>query len=274
MGRLAISFSGGRSSAYMTKRLLDLAKARGDRDNVVVMLSNTAQEDERTLRFIHLCDTHFGFRTVWLEAVVSPEHGVGTSFRVVSYETASRKGEPFEDMIRKYGIPNANYPHCTRELKLRPMTAYLRSIGWEAGSYDTAIGIRADEIDRLQPDFRKLRITYPLARWGVRKADVIAWWQKQAFDLKSTRKLLTIAAEDPSAFDFMARMEREYPFTGPGEKAEPRRFFRSARSAEDILALSRQPFEPFRDENGVQGELDLGGACGDSCEIWADEMAA
>lgn len=287
--RLFISFSGGRTSAYLTKRLLDLAAQRNDGTEIRVLFSNSSQEDERTLRFVDRCDKHFGFNTVWVEAVVTPEKGVGTSFKVVDFATASRQGEPFEAVIQKYGIPNKNFPHCTRELKLNPMRAYLKSIGWETGSYDTAIGIRADEGDRISASARENRIIYPLVRWGVKKEDVLSWWAVQPFDLelpehfgncvgcwkKSDRKLMTVAKERPEAFAFFDRMERTYPDAGPGDFDRPRRFFRQSRSAQEMLTLSTKPFVPYTPDTEVQlSLLDLGGGCGESCEVWADGMEA
>jgi hypothetical protein len=283
--RLAISFSGGRTSAYMTKLLLDAAKGTGVEP--VVIFANTGQEHPATLRFVRSCDEEFGFNTVWLEADVDPERGRGTSFEVVEYETAARNGEPFEAVIAKYGIPNQNFPHCTRETKERPITAYLRSLGWRAGSYKIAIGIRADESDRQSPSARERGIIYPLIRAGIRKSDVLTWWSRQAFDLnleehqgnckacwkKSLRKLLTIAEEDPSAFDWVRRMEEKYPDAGPGDMDRPRRFFRGHRTADDIIALAREPFKPYRPDTELQIEmdmLDLGGGCGDSCEVFTD----
>jgi hypothetical protein len=72
--RLAISFSGGRTSAVMTKRLLEKCK---DTHEISVTFANTGCEHPLTLDFIRDCDKHFGFGTVWLEAEVSPEEGVG-----------------------------------------------------------------------------------------------------------------------------------------------------------------------------------------------------
>jgi len=45
---------------------------------------------------------------------------------LVTFETASRNGEPFEEMIQKYGITNMQSPQCTRNLKglPRPSTAW------------------------------------------------------------------------------------------------------------------------------------------------------
>lgn len=281
LDRLFISMSGGRTSAYMARRLL----LEGSYRSVVVGFANTGKEDEKTLYFVNQCDLHFGFNTVWIEADVNPERGVGTSHRVVSYETASRGGEPFEMVIQKYGIPNKNFPHCTRELKLHPMQSYLRSIGWKKGTYDTAVGIRADEGDRILSGASESGIIYPLVKWGIRKNDVLNWWANQKFDLdlpehrgncitcwkKSDRKLMTIALEDPFAFRFFDRMEQAYPNAGPGDFDRPRRFFRGNRSARDIVEAARLPFTKWRPEAAqIEMDLDIGGGCGESCEIYAD----
>jgi hypothetical protein len=64
----------------------------------------------------------------------------------VSFDTASRNGEPFEEVIKKYGLPGAGgYMHCTRELKANPIRDYAMSLG----EHQMAIGIRVDEIDRI-----------------------------------------------------------------------------------------------------------------------------
>ena len=51
---LVISFSGGRTSAYMTHLLLQQRDLWKD---VIVLFANTGQEDERTLDFVNNCDT-------------------------------------------------------------------------------------------------------------------------------------------------------------------------------------------------------------------------
>ena len=297
--RLFISFSGGRTSGKMTRRLLKaLAEPDGEDfralgvepyDEVIVLFANTGLEDERTLVFADRCDREFGFGTVWIEAVTDPAKGKGQRARVVTFETASRLGEPFEGVIAKHGIPNRNFPHCTRETKLRPMESYLRSIGWKAGTYDTAIGIRADEADRISVRARENRIIYPLIRWRVTEPEVLAWWRAQSFDLvlprhlgncvtcwkKTRRKLLTIAVQDPAAFEWARRMERTYPDAGPGERDRPRRFFRGNDTVETIFEEARLPFTPFTDpafRADLSDDLDLpGGGCSESCEVHADD---
>jgi len=145
MNDLLICMSGGRTSAHMTKKLLD---EYGDKYNIIVCFANTGQENDKTLDFVNQCDKEFGFNTVWLEAVVHNGRTACTH-KVVTYETASREGEPFIEMAKKYGIPNKGYPHCTRELKENSIHSYIAEIGWEKGEYETALGMRIDEPKRV-----------------------------------------------------------------------------------------------------------------------------
>ena len=96
---LVISFSGGRTSGYMTKKLLETRKKWKE---VLVLFANTGQEHEKTLEFINNCDQQFGFNTVWLEAVTHKDQKKSSTAKVVSFETASRDGKPFEGVIEKY----------------------------------------------------------------------------------------------------------------------------------------------------------------------------
>lgn len=278
--RLAVSFSGGQTSGYMTWWILSNLS---DAFDIVVTFANTSEEDERCLRFVHRCDVEFGFNTVWLEAVVDPIGGNGTRHRIVTFETASRNGEPFEAVIRKYGIPNKVFPVCNRELKLRPMQSYLRSIGWEAGSYHTAIGIRADEAGRISKTAERDKLIYPFAHpnfMPVTKADVNDWWEDQTFQLgmlehegncrwcwkKSIKKHLRLIQEAPHIFDFPRRMEATYPDAGPGEGK--RVFFRERRSTNDLFALAAE-LGPLPARARVDLDADFG--CSESCEPYGTE---
>lgn len=177
---LFISFSGGETSALMTRLLL--TRWRDRYDKAVVVFANTGEENEATLEFVRDCDLAFGFDTTWVEAVVHPESGEGTTHRIVTFETASRKGEPFEAVIQKYGIPNAKFSHCTRELKQRPMYSYMNELGWKKNEYQVAIGIRADEATRRSAD---VNLVYPLLDWEpLSKPDVNSFWQQQPFRLQ------------------------------------------------------------------------------------------
>jgi hypothetical protein len=266
----------------MTKRLLDNKKPEQE---IVVLFANTGQEDEKTLEFVNNCDKHFGFNTVWLEAEVDPTQGKGTRHRVVTFETASREGRPYEDVIKKFGIANKVSPHCTRELKQRPITSYVRSLGWKNGDYETAIGIRIDEIDRMNAKAKEANIVYPLVSWKVAKPEILDWWVTQPFDLdlpehrgnclwcwkKSNRKLFTLVYEDRSLFNFPNRMEEQYGLCGAvaNKNGRPMNFFRGDKNTKELVyeALTTD-FKTFVD----QRYLDLSGGCEDSCEVFSSEQ--
>ena len=293
--RCLISFSGGETSAYMTYWLL---RQKPYVDTKVVF-ANTGQENEQTLNFVRLCDEHFGFNTVWIEGVQFHNERKNPGFRVVDYQTANREGVPFEDFIKKSGIPNAKFKACTRALKQYPIEAFAKSVGWKNGSYDIAIGIRADEIDRLSSGTR--RTVYPLASVHPRtKPQINAWWASQPFRLelkgyqgnckwcwkKSLRKHYTIIMENPEAYDFPRRMEKLYGTVGPefvrGVTDGYRRvFFRKELSTEQLFKQYEQnkhKFVPAEDDAKVMPggslfdeELDVGAGCEESCEVFADE---
>lgn len=272
-----MSFSGGRTSAYMSRLL---KQAYADQYELLFIFANTGEEHENTLRFVDQCDKEFGLNVVWVEADVIHGQRKATSFRVVSFEGASRSGEPFEQMIRKYGIPNRNFPHCTRELKLRPIYAYAESIGWKRGKYDVAIGIRADEQRRVSPRAEKDRIVYPLIHWQpVDKQDINDWWTDQAFNLdlierlgnckwcwkKSDRKHFANIDDCPEIYDFPRRMEQQYPFAGAGSTGEGKVFFRLGRSTDQLFA-ARLAAEGFR---VLPEDSDSDGGCSESCEAFS-----
>ena len=100
---LFVSFSGGRTSGYMCHWLLE---NKADEYELIFVFANTGLEHEKTLEFVHKCDKVFKLNLVWVEAVVNPVKGRGVTHRIVDYFSAARNGEPFEEVIKKYGIPN------------------------------------------------------------------------------------------------------------------------------------------------------------------------
>ena len=286
--RLAISFSGGETSGYMAQWIL--ANWRDRYDEMRVTFANTGQENEETLEFVQRCDEFFGLGVVWVEAVVHPGVRKGSTHRVVDFRTASRNGEPFEAVIAKYGIPNqASRGICTRELKLNAMRSYLDSVGWPRGLYDTAIGIRADEMERgAEASAAMARLVYPLKSEHPRtKPQINAYWAAMPFRLslkgyqgnckwcwkKTLRKHLTIISEHPEFYDFPERMEREYGMTGARatKLGKPQTFFRQERSTLDLRALAALGgFQPATDDAVAypDDELDISAGCSESCEVY------
>ena len=82
-----LSFSGGRTSAYMLANYdFDLA-----------IFCNTGKEAEGTLDFVRKCGEYFEKDIIWLEYTTDTKD----KFKIVNFNTASRNGEPFEQLIKK-----------------------------------------------------------------------------------------------------------------------------------------------------------------------------
>jgi hypothetical protein len=302
--KLLISFSGGRTSAFMLWWLMNEWPLRHLYD-IVVVYANTGKEKEETLQFVQDCSDYWGVEIIWVEAVPkqSKKGGWwGVRHRIVDFSTASRKGEPFAAMIDKLGLPCSEAPFCSDQLKRLAIESYLKSIGWK--NYHTAIGIRYDETHRIDPKKEKRRrLFYPLARiTKTTKSDISFFWTKQPFGLdlksyegncdlcwkKSNRKLITILKEDPSVADWWVDMETRYEnFVPDGRdiKSLPLRMFRGGVSIFDLLAASKTNFRPAVDESSEYDaykqlsfaemveqfdlELDIqDGGCSESCEAF------
>ncbi len=195
-GPALVSFSFGRTSAYMLWRML---QAHGGTlpDNVHVCFANTGKEREETLRFGHECATRWGVRVRWLEFVTDlASAGPAGRFQEVGFNSASRAGEPFDRLIaRKQMLPNGRQRFCTEFLKVRVMFDFMESIGMgRPGQFTEVIGLRADEkrrIDRMRHDARNEArlIHFPLSSAKVVRADIFAFWKAQDFDLQLGRGL-------------------------------------------------------------------------------------
>jgi 3'-phosphoadenosine 5'-phosphosulfate sulfotransferase (PAPS reductase)/FAD synthetase len=174
-----ISFSGGRTSGFMLWKVLE-AHQMSLPDDAKVIFANTGKEDEATLKFVHDCSVNWNVPIVWLE--YQDHEDSKQRFKVVTYETASRNGEPFEAIIRKRQyLPNPVTRFCTAELKIRTIHKYLRSIGWDDHDENSDwIGIRADEPRRAAKIARERT---PLVTAGIGKTDVGNFWKAQSFDL-------------------------------------------------------------------------------------------
>ena len=205
-----INFSGGRTSAYMTKKLIDESK------DYLITFQNTGKEIPQTLDFINECDKRWGLNILWLE------YRFGGSFEVVTYETASRNGRPFKELIEhnKHFLPNQRMRYCTRELKINTLKRYLKSIGIK--DYTSFNGIRYDEPRRWNKlDESEFDVKLPLVAMKTTKKDVLDWWKLQDFDLmvnepygncdccflKGKGKLSIIAKEKPELFEWWINEE-------------------------------------------------------------------
>jgi 3'-phosphoadenosine 5'-phosphosulfate sulfotransferase (PAPS reductase)/FAD synthetase len=179
-GPALISFSGGRTSAYMLRRMLDAYGGALPAD-VHAVFANTGKERTETLDFVLACSLRWGVRVHWIE--YDPAGG----YREVDVATASRAGEPFNALItkRKF-LPNPVMRFCTQELKIRPMKAWMLARGYD--TWASVIGFRHDEPKRVakaEANTRERWIpTFPLYYGGATEADVLAYWAASPFDLQ------------------------------------------------------------------------------------------
>ena len=104
-----ISFSGGRTSGFLLKRIVDAYGARLP-DGIYVAFSNTGMERPETLDFVDICGREFGVEIAWLKFLWDAPHRT----RIVDHATASRNGEPYAALIDRKGIlakPGAEVLH-------------------------------------------------------------------------------------------------------------------------------------------------------------------
>ena len=277
---LVVTCSGGETSMVVTLYCLKYLK---DKYNILIVYANTGVESNKTLDFLKRCQDELNVPIKWIEAKVYHGKRKSCGYTEVTYESATRNTDwkhrddtPFEEIIKKYGLPNHSRLHCTRELKMNPIKSFAKDYftklnfeqwlltqsygkecldtfksndwkGWDKSSiynyyknnykeyggvkpivkYTLALGIRVDEIDRINPKRKELGIIYPLAQTEYKpmtKKQVNFFWEMQPFRLelkgyegncitcykKSNNKLYQIAQENPEAFGFFALMEDKY----------------------------------------------------------------
>lgn len=291
-----ICMSGGRTSAYLVEDVLyQLSQGCFDDEyEFIVTFANTGREHEKTLKFVDKCDRRwqefYGVSVVWLEAVVHNER-VASTHKIVNFESADRYGSVFEEVVSKYGLPNGNFLHCTRELKENPIISYMSSLGHTQGtttktaSYETWIGIRADEPKRLggKRNGRQNKV-FPLAGelidgmdFSCDKQEVLDFWEDMPFDLgipehqgncvdchkKSNKKLSLVYSETPKVFNFTAYLDNQYSEVKAqviDGKLIPRKRFRGYKNTKELIAsfaMSEHNPKDYSEESG---------GCGESCE--------
>lgn len=195
-----LTVSGGRSSAY---KFLHILKANGGLpSNAVPLFLNTGREMEACLRFVKALEDYTGVPITWLER----DSRTNTGVRIVAFDSASRQGEPFQQLYtetvakRRDGtsgvrpLPNPAQRTCTIELKIKTAYRYLRRhLGWERGFYST-LGYRADEPKRVAKKQKSLLRDpkggeggvplWPMYDAGVDAGRVLSFWREMPFDLE------------------------------------------------------------------------------------------
>ena len=260
-----VSFSGGRTSAYLLKHILDAFGGRLPGD-VAVVFANTGMERSDTLDFVDICARAWSVDIAWLEY----DWDAPRRTRLVDYRTASRAGEPFAALIARKGfVPSVNIRFCTGFQKRDRIEAYARHrLGLKR--WHSVVGLRADEPRRVQRMRAEdcgsrtgAHAVLPLADAGVVEADVLSWRRRQPFDLaipgyaenctlcflKGRGKLLHLIREEPALAEWWIAQEAAVANrTGPdGRACESMKRFRLGETYEALRTAAltaRDLFDP------------------------------
>ena len=224
-----LNVSGGRSSAYMLKQVLD---AHGGRlpDRTEAVFANTGRERPETLDFVAALTEQWGVPVTWLEFDYRPDRESGSGgtkyrARVVSRESASLAGEPFTALLDSGAwLPSMTARVCTSELKVGTIDRHLwQRHGLTRRQTRKLIGFRFDEPARWKPAlYQACEVAYPMVEAGVTAGDVAEFWRRQPFDLgidsergncdccylKPRANLLATIREEPARADWWIEAER------------------------------------------------------------------
>jgi len=256
-----ISFSGGRTSAYMLWRVLQSNGGKLPSDARAVF-ANTGKEDEATLKFIKECSDKWNVNIDWVEYISEEPR-----FKVVNFDTASRNGEPFEAVINYYKkLPNPAQRWCTGILKIRTIHKYIKSLGWDHNEAENSdfVGIRADEQRRA---VKMDRSKVPLYTAGVTKQDIFKFWDEQDFDLelpvidgetvggncdlcflKSLPKVVSLIQQKPERAIWWAKMESLFEEKEGYVKGTGNTFRKDRPSYAELMKFQGSQNELFNDE--------------------------
>lgn len=268
-------FSGGRTSGYMLRHLLDTIP--NYRETHFTIFCNTGREMPQTLDFVHEVEERWEVPVIWLEydrklaseippgiyptsrrnknlAAAVAKRETAHWFREVDYYTASRDGRPFDTLLKWMNVlPNVVSRGCSMQLKIRTAMRYIFAQGFK--EYRSLIGIRKDESHRSiqilvncdnfeHPEF-------PLVKEGKTEKDVLSFWAQNDFDLqlrsyegncdlcylKSKAKRVVMARRNPQKLKWWLGWETQKNNIGDGAQ------FRKGEPFSLIAQLANTPNE-------------------------------
>lgn len=284
---IVCTVSAGYSSMMMALKM----KEWYPNDNIIYVFANTGREDERSLQFLKDCSEYYGLDIVYLEPVLNPTKGKGTTYKVVTWDEMDRTGWFFELGISIYGIPNKWNKWCTRDLKDHAVTKYCNDV-FGRKNWCIAIGIRYDEIDRISENYKTNNIFYPLFDNKIDSRQRNKFWSEQPIKLnikayegnctlcfeKSDRKRMTIALEYPEKVIWWDEMEKKYgtikiegkdAYNAMIDSEGSVNFGRQNKSIEWLVEQAKKPFRKATDEYIYENDLfDAEDECGSSCQIF------
>lgn len=264
-----VSFSGGRTSAYMVHLMLKM-----DPDAHYIFM-DTGAEHPATYEFVRNLVRHWNLNLTCLRVIPNPEMRKASTYEVLTVDQIGPDLEPWKRMLQKYGHPYVGGAFCTDRMKTTPFTKYCEK-HFGKGNYMTWLGIRTDEPKRLRP---REGFAYLANISDFEKQDVLDWWEDQPFDLgiqehlgncvfcikKSLQKVALATKDEPELAQQFVQMLNE------NDIKEDRVMYRSNNSLSQVIALFG---DTERDELASRmrsmRQYDTG-SCSESCEAFPME---
>lgn len=280
-----ISFSGGRTSAYLVHL----------KPNAHYIFMDTGAEHPATYEFIRNIVKYWNIQLTCLRVVVNPEMNKGGDYKVIGLEDLKQDLEPWREMVTKYGAPAFDMPYCTARMKTEPFEKYCSDV-YGKGNYTRWLGIRVDEPKRLPIDLletldlpiharathRKDGFNYLADISHFTKDDVLDWWEDQPFDLgipehlgnctfcikKGLNKVALAAMDEPEqAIKFIEVTEGDHVRT-EGRKHNHKRMFRQRLHLSDVIEMYKdhsrdELFKALKSSKRYES-----GSCSESCEAF------
>ena len=275
MKQIVVSFSGGRTSAYLCSLIKKM------HTDAVFVFMDTGAEHPATYDFVRQCNNYFGLNLVCLRAKVSQEQGIGVGYEIIDIADIGHNLNVWRDMLEKYSTPYVHGAFCTKNFKTTPFEKYANNL-WGRGNYHTILGIRVDEPKRLKP---RNGFSYLADISDFEKQDVLDWWAKMPFNLqipehlgncvfcikKGVNKIALAAKDEPKlASEFMKVVEGKEVKLIPSRTISPEFMYRNNMSLRSIIELYE---EMPRDQlaKTVRSTFETG-SCSESCEAFAEQM--
>lgn len=274
-----VSFSGGRTSAYLCHLMIEKYGA----ENVDIVYMDTGAEHPKTYEFIKKCVEYFGIELICLQADFNQPLGKGHTYKIVDVKDLKQDlvNGPYAQMVKKYGTPGSASAWCTSRMKEETHDKYCND-KYGKGNYETWLGIRADEPKRLSGINKDNSIRYMAEISDYEKEDVLNWWASQSFDLeipewlgncvfcfkKSDLKIAAAARDEPELYQEWLSMINEAIERPEQDRASRHIMYRKKRRIEQVIAtFDGSTGDEIKARMRGAKHLDTG-SCSESCEVF------
>lgn len=267
MKTLLISFSGGRTSAYMAYQILSgsLKEQYAQKYNKIIpVFLNTSAEHADTYRFVDDCVRFWGWENFICLQVKTNIDRKANTYEITTIQDCAKNGELFLQVGEQYR-DFSFLRSCTRELKQRVFNKFVAD-NFKNETVDRAIGIRADEPKRYR---EKQGFIYPLVTdMPTEKEEVIAFFKGFDFDLKIPEYLgncvYCFCKSDNKLYKAVQDTEHSPLFKqwAKMDAINPLPSYRKYRKFKDLVSIAQSL--PRIDD--LFAEKRLTGGCSESCE--------